>query len=49
MGKGVKQRQARAFTLAPPKKRNSLPRGKRLKRWGIVIAIKFRNIENISV
>jgi hypothetical protein len=49
MGNGVKQWQARAFALAQPKKRNSLPRGKRLKRWGVVIAIIFGNIENISV
>jgi hypothetical protein len=35
-GKGAYTRQARAFALAQPKKRSSLPTlGKRLKRWGV--------------
>jgi hypothetical protein len=39
-GKGENIGQARAFALAQPKKRISLPRGKGLKGWGVVMFIK---------
>jgi hypothetical protein len=48
LGRGIRgyTGQARAFALAQPKKRTSPPRGRRIKRWGVVVALKPAKLIN---